>query len=107
MPHEIAESDWKRFRPILERAVDRFFAAAVEELRACLADSSHSARQQFHATADLAGRRKKELADLVDGVRRSNCVVCIAALRYRGLITDDEFAQFSPALRDAIAAILS
>lgn len=45
------------------------------------------------------------MARTFDDVRRSNAFVRLAAMRQETVITDDEFANFSPDTRDSVNAL--
>jgi hypothetical protein len=54
----------------------------------------------------LIKRRDKELASMFDDMSRSRAVLQLAILRRHGLVTEEEFATFSPELQDRLQGIL-
>jgi hypothetical protein len=70
-----------------------------------LKDNSKSSPALYLAVYKLIERRDKEMADIFDDYRRSTAFWQIAKMHYRQLITDQEFQQFSPETRNAVAAI--
>jgi hypothetical protein len=65
------------------------------------------AHARYQELFDLMERRDKELVETFDFLRRSTAIIQLIAIRHRRLLTDEEFARFSPELRDVVHAILS
>jgi hypothetical protein len=101
----IPESDWKIFKQVHPIALDRFAKRVLDEVAALLKDNSKSSPALYLAVYKLIERRDKEMADIFDDYRRSTAFWQIAKMHYRQLITDQEFQQFSPETRNAVAAI--
>jgi hypothetical protein len=101
----IPESDWKIFKQIHPVALERFAKRVVDEVAALLKDNSKSSHALYLVICKLIERRNKELADIFDDYRRSTAFWQIAKMHYRQLITDQEFQQFSPETRNAVAVI--
>ena len=49
---------------------------------------------------------KKEIADIFNGFSRSTAFLRLAAMKSRGLLTEDEFSRFSQETREVIALLL-
>ena len=54
----------------------------------------------------LLRRRDRELAEAFDDARRSAACRQLAVIRSHGLLTEEEFARFSPEARAAVQAWL-
>ncbi|HKC84988.1 MAG TPA: hypothetical protein VKG02_03365, partial [Blastocatellia bacterium] len=69
-------------------------------------DSSHSAHERYIAIYRIFDERDKEVARLFNDLRRSTALLQIAALKGRGLLTEEEFARFSQETQGWVAALL-
>jgi hypothetical protein len=106
MAHQIAESDWKLFRQLREMALERFCERALSEVRRLASDTGKGAHERYLAVFELLRHRDKELAEAFDDLRRSTAWRQLAIIRARGLITEEEFARFSPETRGAVQTFL-
>jgi hypothetical protein len=93
---QIGESDWKLFRQMRELALERFCERVLSEVGKLASKSGHSAHERYLAVYRRLRRRDKELAQAFDDLRRSTAWPRLALMRSRGLVTDAEFARFSP-----------
>jgi hypothetical protein len=75
------------------------------ETEALLKDNSESSHDIYLAIYKLFERRDKEMGDVFDDFRRSTAFLQIPMMHSRGLLTEQEFLQFSPETRDSIIAI--
>ena len=101
----IPESDWKVFKQLHPIALDRFSRQALEDVAALLKDNSKSSHDLYLAIYELIQRRDKEMAEVFDDFRRSTAFWQIAMMHAQGLLTDQEFQQFSQETRDAVTVI--
>jgi hypothetical protein len=99
---QIGESHWKLFRQLREIALERFCEEVLAELAKLAAKSGRSAHERYLAVYRRLRRRDKELAQAFDDLRRSTAWPCLASMRSRGLVTDEEFAQFSAETQAAV-----
>lgn len=104
--HEIKESDWKLLRRLHELALERYCRRVLDESEQLHADTSQSAHQRYLALYQLFHQRDKELAQLFNDLRRSNALWQLAAIKGQGLLTDEEFAQFSEQTQYLVAVLL-
>src|SRR5271166_6603477 len=102
MAREISEADWKLFRQLLPLALERCCAGTLAEFGQLASETGKTAHARYLAVFRLLQRRDKELAEAFDGLRRSTAFVQLAILRARGLLTDEEFARFSPEARAVV-----
>lgn len=102
MTREIRGADWKLFRQVHPIALERFCQRVLSEVGRLASDTGKSAHQRYMATFQLLQRRDKELAEAFNDMRRSTALLQLAILRSRGLVTDEEFARFSPETQAAV-----
>jgi hypothetical protein len=106
MAHEIPEPDWKLLRKLHPLALERFCERVLDEVGGLAADPGKSAHERYRAVYKLLRHRDKELADAFDDMRRSAAWRRLAVLRALGLLTEGEFAGFSPETRDVVQIYL-
>jgi len=102
----ISESDWKLFRQLRAIALDRFCERVLSEIGRLTADAGKSAHERYVAVFQLLQQRDRELAEAFNDLRRSTAWRQLAVLRARGLLTEEEFARFSPETRGAAQIFL-
>jgi hypothetical protein len=102
MPRQISESDWKLFRQMHPVALERFCQGVLTEVERLASRTGKSANERYLSVFRLLQRRDKELGEAFNDLRRSTALLQLAVLRSRGLVTDEEFARFSPETREAV-----
>jgi hypothetical protein len=93
--HDITESDWKKFRPLRERALEQFCGRVLDDVARIGSDQTKSRHERYVAIYQLARERDKDIEHIFGHLRRSTAVMQICLFRLHGLITDDEVRQFS------------
>ena len=93
---DISETDWKTFKRLRERALERFSQRILDESQAIYSDTSTSAHARYLRLYQLMQQRDRELASAFDDPRRSTATLCFRQMRYLGLVTDEELAELSP-----------
>ena len=106
MAREISEKDWKLFRRLHPLALERFCERVLSEVGRLTADSGKGAHERYVTIFKLLQRRDKELAETFDVLRRSTAWQQLAAMRFRKLVTEEEFARFSPETREVVLLFL-
>ena len=106
MMREIKETDWKIFRQVRAVALERFCQRVLDDSERLHGDTSQSAYERYIAIYRLFDERDKEVALLFNDLRRSTALWLIAALKGRGLLTEEEFARFSQETQSRVAALL-
>jgi len=106
MMREIKESDWKILRQVHKEAVERFCKQILSEVERINSDSAKSYHQRYLDLWKVLRQRDKELGDTFDDLRRSTAFTQLAAMKARGLLTEDELSRFSQEIRDIVALLL-
>ena len=101
------ERDWKVLRDLKTVALDRYCAQVLEECARLIEDDTISSHDRYLRLYELIHERDKTLSDAFDGMSRSKAIFRLMAIRNLELITDDEFARFTPQLRERIQYFLS
>jgi hypothetical protein len=102
----ISEPDWKLFRQLHRIALERFCERVLSEVGQLASDTGKSAHERYLAVFKRIQKRDKDLADGFDDMRRSTAWRQLAIIRSLGLLTDEEFARFSPDTQDAVRLFL-
>jgi hypothetical protein len=103
---QIKESDWKILHQLHPVAVERFCKQILLEIERISSDSTKSFHQKYLDIYEVIGRRDKEIAQTFDDHRRSTALLQLAAMKARGLLTEDEFLRFSQDTRNVVALML-
>lgn len=106
MSRDIKESDWKFLRQLHPVALERFAQRVLSEMEGIVADAAKSAHQRYLDIYAVIKRRDREIALIFDDLRRSTALTKIAAIRVRGLITEEEFLRFSQETRNIVDVFL-
>jgi hypothetical protein len=99
---QISEPDWKVFKPVRAKALERFCERVLAEVERIRADTNKSHHERYIATYQLLKERDKELELAFDHLRRSTALVQVANFRSLGLVTDDEYMRFSAPTREIV-----
>src|SRR5439155_25018794 len=102
---QIEEADWKVFRQLHPVALERFCERILAEIERAGTNPAKSYHERYLDIFRLIKRRDKQLGDAFNDFRRSTALLQIAIIRSRGLLTDEEFARFSPETREAVELI--
>ena len=103
---EIKESDWKLLRQSKSQALERLCKEILLEIETINADTGNTFHQRYLSIYKVVQRRDKEIADIFNGLGRSTAFIKLAAMKSRGLLTEDEFSRFSHETQDVISLIL-
>jgi hypothetical protein len=103
---EIKESDWKILRKLHAVALERFCEQVLLEIERIQADGTKTFHQRYLAVYNAMRRRDKEIAQTFNDLRRSTAFAQLAAMKVRGLLTEDEFSQFSEDTQSVIGLLL-
>ena len=93
---DITEADWKTFKRLRERALERFSQRILDESQSICSDPSTSAHARYVQLYQLLQQRDRELASAFDDLRRSTAALCFRQMRHLGLVTDEELTELSP-----------
>jgi hypothetical protein len=100
--NQIRESDWKLLRRLQPVALDRFCQRVLSDVQATCSDTAATAHERYLQVFKLLREQDKEMAMIFDDMRRSTALYTVTLMRTSGLITDEEFAEFSEELRETI-----
>ncbi|HAS44206.1 MAG TPA: hypothetical protein DCS93_27255 [Microscillaceae bacterium] len=96
----IKESDWKIFKEIKKKAVDKFCQKALDDFRKVMDNEEDSAHERYGKLYGLVEKRDKLMADLFDQSHsRSGAPLQLLGLRANNLVDEELLAKLSEDLR--------
>jgi len=98
----IAEADWKIFKKVRAKALDRFSQRVLDEFRAICNDTSMTAHERYLKLYKHIHTRDREMAGMFDDYRRSTALLCLALMRKHEPVEDNDLSPFSRQTPDAI-----
>lgn len=94
------ESDWKVFKKIHKKAIERFCEKTFEELSEVINNKSEHVHDRYLLLYDLVQNKNKQMRYLFDGLSRNDAPLQLMAMRGKGLADEvllselsDEFLQ--------------
>jgi hypothetical protein len=102
----MTESEWNLFRKLQALALDRCCQRVLTEVSHIIADEKMSCHDRYLAVYRLLKKRDDELANAFDGPRRSTALRQLACIQSHKLLTEEEFARFTPQTRETVEAIM-
>ena len=94
------ESDWKIFKEIKEKAIERFCEISLSEFREILDDEKEHIHNRYLLNFKLVQNRDKQMALLFDGHSRSKATLQLIAIRGEGLADEALIAKLSQEFRE-------
>lgn len=106
MRNQINESDWKIFKELRPRALDRYCKRVMEEVEKTIHQSGKDSHARYIKMYKTVKEGDKKLAQMFDGFSRSNAVEQLLLYYSNDLLTDDEFDRLSDETCERIVGIL-
>lgn len=107
MTREFPERDWKIFRRLRERALERFFAEAVDELGRICGDGSRSAEDRYREAFRLLDDRNGAARQAFDYLSWSRMLPHLATMVAMKLVDDVDLGDLSAETQARVRAIVS
>lgn len=106
MSQPIPESDWKLFRELRGKALERFCERVLSDVRQLASDDTRSSHDRYLEICKLIDARKGELARAFDNPRRSQAILQLALIQSHDLLESEELACFASKTRSTIESLL-
>lgn len=106
MTRKILESDWKLLRQFHKVALERFCQGVLAEIEGITADQGKDFHQRYLDIFQVVQHRNKAIADTFEHSRRSVALFQLTSMRSRGLLTEEEYLQFSAETREVVELFL-
>jgi hypothetical protein len=96
------ESDWKKFRDMVEFLRERYLKEKNQALLEILTDSDRTPTAQFWDTFDQMKKEMKVLQDCLDGHSRSNMYFSMHLMLNYGMLKEEDLNGFSESLQEQL-----
>lgn len=102
MHQQISEPDWKHYKVVRQRGLERFCEHALAEVAAITSDTSATFHERYRKLFEVLSARDKELARAFDRFSRSSALFSIFVMLSLDLLTEEECQGFSDELQATI-----
>ncbi len=106
MNNQVSKSDWKHFKIIRERALNRLCEQALESVAEIAADGSMTHHERYIQVYDKIQEFDTQIADGFDNLSRSRMLQQLIFMRSRDLVSDSDMEQFTDSTKDVVARFL-
>jgi len=103
----LPESDWKIFRELYSRALERFCQRVLADVERISGDSKKTAQERYLKVYRLVTNRDQDLARAFDGPRRSQVISQLTLMYSMGLLEPEELDRFSDSTRAKVSFLLT
>ena len=107
MSADFTEADWRRFKEVHRKLLERYCASILKELSAVSLGSQGTAHERYLRAYKLMQERNEEIAHAFDDFRRSTACRQLGIMRRLGLLTDDDLTGFSSQTQERVRGIAS
>ena len=107
MSSDFPESDWRRFKEVHQRLLERYCIRILEEVDAASRDARGSAHDRYLKIYKLINESNEQMANAFDDFRRSTAVMQLGIMRRMKLLMDEELSLFSEQTRTRVDGIAS
>lgn len=99
----VPESDWKKFKPLRDKALARLCDRILVEVGSTTADDALSSHEKYLKIYSLIRERDKEMGQVFDGYSRSKMLSQLSMMQSFELLEPEELACFSESTRAILA----
>jgi hypothetical protein len=107
MTREYNESDWRVLRQLHPVLLERLCGRILKEIAQTCGDSRRTNHQRYLDVYRLVQRRDEDVTQGFNDMRRTRMLERVMAIKRLGLLTDEEFARFSPEIRSIVSEWLA
>ena len=94
-----SEADWRVYREVSGRAIDRYCERGLAEVSRILADESKDAWDQLEEIDKVSREHRRVLRRDFSNMSRSTARLQLYAMHAAGLLVPEEMARFSDEMR--------
>ena len=99
----IPESDWRKFKPLRDRALARLCDQILSEMAATSAEDELSSHEKYLKIYSQITDRDREIDRIFDGYSRSRALSQLAMIQSRQLLEPEEFECFSASTQEYLS----
>ena len=93
------ESDWKIFKLIKDKAIEKFCSLCLDEFREVIDDENKHIHERYLLNYRLVESRNQQMSLLFDGHSRSKAWLQLLAIRGEGLADEELVSQLTDEFR--------
>jgi len=94
------ESDWKVFKELKDKAIEKYCTLALEESLEVISDNKEHVHNRYLLLYKLLQNNNKKMALIFDGHSRSKAWIQLIAIRSEGLADETLLSKLSDEFRD-------
>jgi hypothetical protein len=98
----VSESDWKKFKNIKEKALDKFCGLALDDFRKIINSPGQTNHERYISLYKLVQDYDKRIIQMFDDHSRSKAGIQLVLMKSEGLIDNVDFQHLSPELQEFI-----
>ncbi|MCC6698627.1 MAG: hypothetical protein IT365_23590 [Candidatus Hydrogenedentes bacterium] len=102
MASQVPESDWKRFKIVREKLLERFCERVIAEIASAMTAPGSTAHERYLKIYRLLKQRDEELADAFNDLRRSTALDQLLIMQRMGLLEDEDRQAFTAETQDTL-----
>jgi hypothetical protein len=95
MPRTILESDWKRFKEVRQKALNRHCRLTLEHLAEIASEGIQDSHKSYLAAYEYMQTRDREVAQTFNDFRRSTAINQLMLMQNLGLLSEEDIDGFS------------
>src|ERR1700752_2555037 len=107
MSSDLPESDWRRFKEVHTKLLERYCLGILEEVAVASRGTEGTAHERYLKVYRLITDRDQQMANAFDDFRRSTAIRQLGIMRRMKLLTEEELALFSEQTRIRVEGIAS
>ena len=107
MSFEIPEADWRQFKKVHKKLLERFCERVLAEVERTVRSGGGTAHERYVQVYQLLKKRDKELAQAFDDYRRSTAFAQLVTMMSTELLTEEDLQGFSPGTQEKLQKIRS
>ncbi len=105
--YKIPERDWKKLRSMKDEKLQIACERIFEKITPVIEVRGGESHKAYLDLWKILNKEDKKLGVMFDDIKRSSAILKIAAWKQNGLLSEEEFCQFSEETQNKIEALLN
>jgi len=101
---DIPETDWKKFKPLREKALERYCERVLKEIDSIKSETDHSRHEMYLKIFAFIEDKDQKLEQIFDGYSRSRALFQLSMFKSEKLLEPADFECFSQETQDYLEA---
>lgn len=102
MTRQITEEDWKKYKILYPKALERFCTGVLDEINEIQMQKNLTAHEKYLKIYSLPRKRNKDLAVVFNDYRRSTALLQLGQMNSLDLREPEEIQEFSEETQQVI-----